>query len=54
MIAEAQRPLQLKPLVLVVAATANTRAIGKSGGLPWRLMKDMRFFQALTQHLPSW
>jgi dihydrofolate reductase len=36
---------------LVVAMAAN-RVIGKSGGLPWRLPGDLRFFKAVTMGKP--
>ena len=42
----------MKPLILVVAATADSLAIGKNGGLPWHLRKDMRFFASVTRDLP--
>jgi dihydrofolate reductase len=39
-------------LTLVVAATP-THGIGKSGGLPWRLPKEMAFFARATTSAPA-
>ncbi|KAI5840040.1 dihydrofolate reductase-like protein [Morchella snyderi] len=38
------------PLTVVVAAT-TTLGIGKSGGLPWRLRKELSYFARVTKRL---
>ncbi len=35
-------------IVSLVAAMAENRVIGRSGGLPWHLPKDLQFFKKLT------
>lgn len=35
-------------IVSLVAAMAENRVIGHSGGLPWHLPKDLQFFKKLT------
>lgn len=35
-------------IVSLVAAVAENGVIGRDGGLPWRLPRDMRFFKQLT------
>lgn len=38
-----------KPVeIVLVAAMAENRVIGRSGGLPWRLPKDLAHFKAVT------
>jgi dihydrofolate reductase len=39
-------------LTLIVAATANN-GIGKNGGLPWRLAKEMQYFARVTSEAPD-
>lgn len=36
------------PELVVVAAMARRRVIGRSGGMPWHLPADLRHFKALT------
>ena len=36
------------PRISLVAAVAENRVIGRSGGLPWRLPDDLKFFKQLT------
>ncbi|TGZ84665.1 hypothetical protein EX30DRAFT_337161 [Ascodesmis nigricans] len=40
------------PLTLIVAATSSSLAIGRSGGLPWRIKADMAFFARITKRVP--
>jgi dihydrofolate reductase len=41
-----------EPIIALVVARAENRAIGKGGGLPWHLRSDMRYFRALTMGKP--
>ena len=40
------------PSVVLVAALAQNRVIGKDGALPWRLPDDLKHFKALTLGMP--
>lgn len=40
------------PLVSIVVATDERGAIGRDGGLPWRLPDDLKRFKALTMGKP--
>ena len=40
------------PLVSMVVATDERGAIGRDGGLPWRLSDDLKRFKALTMGKP--
>jgi dihydrofolate reductase len=40
------------PSVVLVAALAQNRVIGKDGALPWRLPDDLQHFKALTVGKP--
>jgi dihydrofolate reductase len=40
------------PLVSIIVATDERGAIGRDGGLPWRLPDDLRRFKALTMGKP--
>jgi dihydrofolate reductase len=40
------------PLVSIVVATDERGAIGRNGGLPWRLPDDLKRFKALTMGKP--
>jgi dihydrofolate reductase len=40
------------PIIAVVVAMGENRAIGKDGGLPWRLSSDMRYFRKITLGKP--
>jgi dihydrofolate reductase len=40
------------PLVSIIVATDERGAIGRDGGLPWRLPDDLRRFKALTLGKP--
>jgi dihydrofolate reductase len=42
----------MKPLVSIVVAMDERNAIGRAGGLPWRLPDDLRRFKALTLGKP--
>ncbi|BFZ62581.1 hypothetical protein YB2330_003682 [Saitoella coloradoensis] len=44
-----------KPISLthIVAATSSSLGIGKSGGLPWRLRKEMAYFAKITTAVPA-
>ena len=41
-----------RPLVSIVVAMDERDAIGRNGGLPWRLPEDLRRFKALTLGKP--
>jgi dihydrofolate reductase len=41
-----------EPVVALVVAMAENRAIGKGGGLPWHLRSDMRYFRNITMGKP--
>lgn len=41
-----------EPTIALVVAMGENRAIGRSGGLPWHLRSDMRYFRALTMGKP--
>ena len=40
------------PVIALVVAIAENGAIGRGGGLPWRLSSDMKRFKALTMGKP--
>jgi dihydrofolate reductase len=40
------------PLVSIIVATDERGAIGRGGGLPWRLPDDLKRFKALTMGKP--
>ena len=40
------------PLVSIIVATDERGAIGRDGGLPWRLPDDLKRFKALTMGKP--
>ena len=40
------------PLVSIIVATDERGAIGRDGGLPWRLPDDLRRFKAMTMGKP--
>jgi dihydrofolate reductase len=40
------------PAIALVVAIAENGAIGKGGGLPWRLSSDMRYFRKITMGKP--
>ena len=40
------------PIIALVVAKGDNGAIGKGGGLPWRLSSDMRFFRKVTMGKP--
>lgn len=42
------KPLPGRPRVVLVAAVARDRTIGKDGGIPWRLPEDLKHFRRLT------
>ncbi len=46
------RHREVAMLVSIVAATAEDNAMGRAGGLPWRLPDDLRRFKALTLGKP--
>ena len=41
-----------EPIVALVVAMGDNRAIGKGGGLPWRQSSDMRYFRKVTMGKP--
>jgi len=41
-----------KPRIAFVVATARNGAIGRHGGLPWRLPSDLKRFKAITMGKP--
>ena len=41
-----------EPVVALVVAVANNGVIGNSGGMPWRMSSDLRYFKALTMGKP--
>ena len=41
-----------EPIIALVVAMGDNRAIGKGGGLPWRLSSDMRYFRKITMGKP--
>jgi dihydrofolate reductase len=40
------------PIVALVVAMAENRAIGRGGDLPWHLRSDMRYFRKITMGKP--
>lgn len=42
----------MRPRVVMVAALAKNRVIGREGQLPWRLPDDLKHFKALTLGKP--
>lgn len=42
----------MSPLTIIVAAT-RANGIGKNGGLPWRLPKEMAYFAQVTSSAPE-
>ena len=45
-------PRVAAPALILVAAVADNRVIGRGGGLPWRLKSDLRNFRAITMGKP--
>jgi dihydrofolate reductase len=41
-----------EPIIALVVAMGDNRAIGRGGGLPWRLSSDMRYFRRVTMGKP--
>jgi dihydrofolate reductase len=41
-----------EPVIALVVAMAENRAIGHGGDLPWHLHSDMRYFRAITMGKP--
>ena len=41
-----------EPIIALVVAVGDNRAIGRGGGLPWRLTSDMRYFRKITMGKP--
>jgi dihydrofolate reductase len=44
--------LPQEPVIALVVAMAENRAIGHGGDLPWRLHSDMRYFRKITMGKP--
>lgn len=42
----------IEPVVSIAVAMAETRVIGRDGGLPWRLSSDLKRFKAVTMGSP--
>ena len=40
------------PIIALVVAMGENRAIGRGGDLPWRLSSDMRYFRKITMGKP--
>jgi dihydrofolate reductase len=40
------------PIIALVVAMGENRAIGRGGDLPWHLRSDMRYFRAITMGKP--
>ena len=41
-----------EPIIALVVAVGENRAIGRGGDLPWRLSSDMRYFRKVTMGKP--
>jgi dihydrofolate reductase len=41
-----------EPIIALVVAMAENRAIGRGGNLPWHLRSDMRYFRSITMGKP--
>lgn len=41
-----------EPIIALVVAMGENRAIGRGGDLPWRLSSDMRYFRKITMGKP--
>jgi dihydrofolate reductase len=41
-----------EPILALVVAMGENRAIGRGGGLPWRLSSDLRYFRKITMGKP--
>jgi dihydrofolate reductase len=41
-----------KPHIIIIAAMAENRVIGRDGAIPWSLKEDMWHFKALTMGFP--
>ena len=41
-----------EPIIALVVAMGENRAIGRGGSLPWRLHSDMRYFRKITMGKP--
>jgi dihydrofolate reductase len=41
-----------EPIIALVVAMGENRAIGRGGGLPWHLHSDMRYFRKITMGKP--
>jgi dihydrofolate reductase len=46
------RPPAQEPVIALVVAMGENRAIGRGGDLPWHLRSDMRFFRKVTMGKP--
>ena len=47
-----EETLPQEPVISLVVAMAENRAIGHGGDLPWRLHSDMRYFRKITMGKP--
>ncbi|KAJ2324190.1 dihydrofolate reductase, partial [Coemansia sp. RSA 2673] len=45
--------MSAKPLTLIVAAAALNNGIGRNNDLPWRIRKDMAFFNKVSTAIAS-
>jgi dihydrofolate reductase len=46
-----ERPVR-GPVIALVVAMGENRAIGRGGGLPWHVRSDMRYFRKITMGKP--
>ena len=47
-----ERRAPAEPIIAVVVAMGENRAIGRGGRLPWHLRSDMRYFREITMGRP--
>ena len=47
-----ERRAPAEPIIALVVAMGENRAIGRGGHLPWHLRSDMRYFREITMGKP--